>query len=92
MADKPGRLAVLPFGSLARPVLEFVGAELAAEIGEAQLQARLRVADGLVVDDGSDLFKEVIEELARGKVSEGLGQVLLKVLLDGGDGVCARLL
>ena len=49
------------------------------------------VDDGLVVDGGTDLFEEEVEEQACGQFADGV-EIFFEVALDGGDGVGALLL
>lgn len=79
------------FGVVARPVLEFVGVEFAVEVRHALGEAGLRVADGLVVDDGANFFEEEAEEEAGGQIADGV-EVLFEVALERGDGIGALLL
>ena len=65
--------------------MEFVGVEFAAEVGDALGEAGLRVADGLVVDDGADLFEEEVEE-ERGREIADWIEIFLEVAFEGGDG------
>ena len=79
------------FGGVFGPVLELVLVELAGEVEEAFLQAGLGVEDSFVVDRGTDLFEEEVEELGGGEFAERLGEVLFGVATEGGDGVGAGL-
>jgi hypothetical protein len=73
-----------------RPVLEFVGEEFPAEVGDALRHAGLGVGDGLVVDRGADFFKEEAEQETGRHIADGL-KVLFEVALHGRDGVGALL-
>jgi hypothetical protein len=66
-----GLSAGFAFGVGAGPVLEFVREEFAVEIGYALREAGLRVGDGLVVDDGTYLLEEEIEQETAGRSPMG---------------------
>jgi hypothetical protein len=74
---------VLLFG----PVGEGVFVEFAFEVFEALVEAGGGVGDALVVDEGSDVGEEEVEQESGCEVAEGFGEVAL--LADGGDGVGA---
>jgi len=67
--------------------LELVGVEFAGEVGELELQTGLGVCDGAVVDGGTDLFEDEVEEEAGGHIANGFGKIFFKVTLEGCDGV-----
>ena len=78
------------FGVGAGPVLEFVGVEFAVEVGDALGKACLRIRDSLVVDDGSELFEEEVQQEAGGQDADGI-EVFFKVALKRRNG-CGSLL
>ena len=76
----------LPFCGQPRPVLELVHVEFAFKVGDALREACLRIVNGAVVNRGTDLFKDVVEEQPGREIAEGL-EVLFEVAFEGGDGV-----